>query len=119
MALNTSLRKIASTLLGKFGGDVVIRRVTPSAYSTATGAVTESVTDTAIRGVIEGISLREVNDLIQATDKRLTVAALDLSNTVPSPTDRIVIDGVVHQIIAVDRIEQDGLPITYELILRS
>lgn len=119
MALNTSLRKIASTLVGKFGGDVTIRRVTPSAYNTATGAVTENTTDTIIRGVVEGVSLREVNDLIQATDKRLTVAALDLGNTAPSPTDRIVIGGVVHQVIAVDKIEQDGQPITFELILRS
>lgn len=119
MALNTSLRKIASTLVGKFGGDVSIRRVTPSSYNTATGAVTESTVDTAIRGVIEGVSQREVSDLIKATDKRLTVAALDLGGTTPTPTDRIVIGGVVHQVISVNTTEQDGLPITYELILRS
>ncbi len=118
MALANSLRSVASKLMGKFGGDVTIRIVTPGAYNTSTGAIVETVSDTAIKGVLEDVRVREVNDLIQAGDKRLIIAALDLNGTVPDTGDRVVIGGVTHQIIRVDTIEQDNTAITHELILR-
>ena len=118
MALADSLAKVASTIIGKFGGDVTVRFVTAGAYNTTTGASAESTSDTAIKGVLEGISKAEVNDLIQAEDKRLTVAADDLA-TAPGTKDRVVISSVVYQIIAVNTVEQDNTAITHELILRS
>lgn len=118
MALADSLAKVASTIIGKFGGDVTVRFVTAGAYNTTTGASAESTSDTAIKGVLEGISKAEVNDLIQAEDKRLTVAADDLA-TAPETKDRVVISSVVYQIIAVNTVEQDNTAITHELILRS
>ena len=56
--------------------------------------------------------------LVQAGDKRLTVAADDLT-TAPETKDRIVISSVVHQIVRVETTEQDNTAITYELILRA
>jgi hypothetical protein len=56
--------------------------------------------------------------LIQAGDKRLTVAANDLA-TAPETKDRVVISSVVHQIVRVETTEQDNTAITYELILRA
>lgn len=119
MALALPLRKVASKLMAKFGGDVTIRIVTPGTYNTTTGAIVESVSDTGIKGVLEDVSIREVNELVQAGDKRLIVAALDLNGTVPDTVDRVVINGISHQIIRVDTIEQDNTAITYELILRA
>lgn len=119
MALADSLRSVASKVMARFGGDVTIRIVTPGAYNTTTGAITESVSDTGIKGVLEDVSIREVNDLVQAGDKRLIVAALDLNGTVPDTVDRVVINSISHQIIRVDTIEQDNTAITYELILRA
>lgn len=118
MALNAALRNLASTLLDQFGGDITLRRVTTGAYNTTTGSAAETVTDTALRGLLEGISLREVNDLVQAGDKRLTVAAADVPSA-PTTADRIVIGSRNLQIIEVRTIEQDSEPITYELILRD
>ena len=118
MALADSLAKVASTIIGKFGGDVTVRFVTAGAYNTTTGASAESTSDAAIKGVVEGITKAEVNDLIQAEDKRLTVAADDLA-TAPGIKDRVVISSVVYQIIAVNTVEQDNTAITHELILRS
>ena len=118
MALVDSLRKAASKVTGKLGGDVTIRYVTAGTYNTTTGAVTETESDTAIKGVVQDVSLREVNELIQAGDKRLIVAATDLATT-PETKDRVVISSVVHQIIQVDTTEQANDPITYELILRA
>ena len=118
MTLATSLRKIASKLMSKFGGTATIRRVTPGAYNTTTGTVSETTTDTAVRGVLEDVNLREVNDLIQATDKRLLIAAADISSA-PTIADEVLIGGITYQVIRVITIEQDNTPITYELILRA
>jgi hypothetical protein len=118
MALATSLRKTASKLMLKFGGVATIRRVTTGAYNTTTGTVSETTADSTVRGVLEDVRLSEVNDLIQAGDKRLLIAAADVSNA-PTTADEVLISSVTHQIIEVRTIEQDNTPITYELILRA
>jgi hypothetical protein len=117
MALANPLRKVASKLMAKFGGTATIRRVTSGAYDTTTGASAETTLDITVRGVLEDVSQREVSDLIQASDKRLTIAAADVTN-VPTTADRVIISNVAHQIITVRTIEQDNTAITHELILR-
>ena len=118
MTLASPLRKVASKLMAMFGGVATIRRVTPGIYNPTTGTAAETAADTAIRGVLEDVNLREVNDLIQAGDKRLTIAAADVANA-PTPADKVLIASVVHQIISVATTEQDNIAITYELILRA
>jgi len=118
MALSTALRKAASKLMAKFGGTATIRRITLGSYDPATGTAAETTADTSVRGVLEDVNLREVNDLIQAGDKRLTIAAADVANA-PTPADKVLIASVVHQIISVATTEQDNTAITYELILRA
>jgi hypothetical protein len=118
MALASSLQKTASKLMGKFGGALTYRRVTSGAYNASTGAVTETATDYSLRGVLQDVNAREVNELVQAGDKRLFIAATDLAVT-PSTADRVVIATVSHQIITVQTIEQDNQAITYELVLRA
>ena len=118
MTLAVPLRKVASKLMARFGGEATIRRVTLGAYNTTTGTTAETTSDTAIRGVLEDVNLREVNDLIQAGDKRLIVAAADTA-AVPTMADRVIIGGRTLQVIEVRTIEQDNEPITYELILRD
>tara|TARA_R110002126_G_scaffold2863_1_gene15799 strand:- start:373 stop:729 length:357 start_codon:yes stop_codon:yes gene_type:complete len=118
MTLANPLRKVASKLMAKFGGVATIRRVTPGVYNPTTGTATEAVADTAVRGVLEDVNVREVNDLIQSGDKRLTIAAADVT-TAPVTADRVLIGGVTHQVIRVTTIEQDNTAITHELILRA
>lgn len=118
MALANPLRKVASKLMAKFGGVVTINRVTAGVYNPTTGTASEVIADTAVRGVLEDVNVREVNDLIQSGDKRLTVAAADVA-AVPSTADRVLIGGVTHQVIRVTTIEQDNTAITHELILRA
>ena len=117
MALANPLRKVASKLMAKFGGTATIRRITIGAYNHTTGTAAETTSDTVLRGVLEDVNVREVNDLIQSGDKRLTVAAADVA-AVPSTADRVLIGGVTHQVIRVTTVEQDNEPITHELILR-
>ena len=118
MALANPLRKVASKLMAKFGGVVTINRVTAGVYNPTTGTASEVVAGTVVRGVMEDVNVREVNDLIQSGDKRLTVAAADVA-AVPSTADRVLIGGITHQIIRVTTVEQDNEPITHELILRA
>ena len=118
MALANPLRKVASKLMAKFGGVVTINRVTAGVYNPTTGTASEVVAGTVVRGVMEDVNVREVNDLIQSGDKRLTIAAADLA-VAPSTADRVVVGTVTHQIIRVVTIEQDNTQITYELTLRA
>jgi len=118
MALATSLRKTASKLMAKFGGEVTFRQVTTGAYNTTTGAATQTVSSATIRGVLEDVTEREVNDLIKSTDKKLTIAAVDLAFE-PSVTDQVTVASRVMQTIQVNKIEQDNTPIVFEIYLRD
>jgi hypothetical protein len=117
MTLANPLRKVASKLMAKFGGTATIRRITIGAYNPTTGTAAETTSDTVVRGVLEDVNVREVNDLIQSGDKRLTIAAADVANA-PITSDKVLIASVVHQVIRVTTVEQDNEPITHELILR-
>lgn len=118
MALAGSLRKTATKLMSKFGGDVTLRTVTPGIYNPTTGTASEVTSDVTIKGVLEDVNAREVNDLIQASDRRLAIAAADVTAT-PTAADRVIISGVTYQVVRIATIEQDNQPITYELILRA
>jgi PKD repeat protein len=118
MSLASSLQKVADKVITKFGGEVTIRYVSAGGYNATTGAIAETTSDTEVRGVLEGVNVREVNELIQAGDKRLTVAAKELPSA-PETKDRVVISSVSHQIISVNTNEQDNQAITHELILRA
>ena len=118
MALAGSLRKTATKLMSKFGGDVTLRTVTPGVYNPTTGTASEVTSDVTIKGVLEDVNAREVNDLIRASDRRLTIAAADVS-AAPTTADRVIISSVAYQVVRIATIEQDNQPITYELILRA
>tara|TARA_B100000700_G_scaffold312838_1_gene397040 strand:- start:2140 stop:2496 length:357 start_codon:yes stop_codon:yes gene_type:complete len=118
MPLSTSLRKASKKAIAGLGGNVTIRRVTTGAYNTTTGAVGETTSDTTVKGLVQDVNAREVNELIQADDRKLTVAAAALTYT-PTTADRVVIGSVVHQIISIKTEEQANTAITYELVLRA
>jgi hypothetical protein len=118
MTLAGPLRKVASKLMSRFGGSATIRRVTTGAYNPATGTASEAITDAMVRGVLEDVSLREVNDLIQANDKRLLIAAADIVFP-PTTSEEVIIENITYQVVQVNTIEQDNTAITYELILRA
>lgn len=118
MALASSLRKVASKLMLKFGGEVTFRRITTGAYNTTTGAATPTVATTTVKGVLEDVNEREVNDLVKGTDKKLTVAAANLSFE-PAVSDQVTVASRVMQIVQVTKIEQDNTAIVFEIFLRE
>lgn len=118
MSLAKALEKVADKVVNKFGGDITIRYVTGGTYNTTTGAITETESDTDVKGVVVDVNVREANELIQAGDKKLTVAAKELPSA-PETKDRVVISSIVYQIIRVETIEHANDAIIFELILRA
>ena len=118
MALASALRKAANKVLKAVGSDVTIRKVTTGTYNAATGKVGESTADTTVKGFVENINKREVNQLVQADDRLLTIAASSLSYS-PGTSDKVIISGSTYQIIQVKLVEQDNTPISFELVLRG
>jgi hypothetical protein len=120
MSLAKSLENAASKVIAKFGGDVTIRYVTAGDYDTTSGTIPDfaiAIESYEVKGVLEDVNTREVNELIQAGDKRLIVAAKDLPST-PETKDRVTIAGIEHQVVRVLTSEQDNTPLVHELILR-
>ena len=117
MSLANALKKAASKTLIKLGGDVTIRQVSTGSYNTTTGAITETTSDTTIKGSLNNVNRSEVNDLIESQDKILTISAGDLT-FVPTTKDRVVIISVEFKIISVSTNEQNNTPISFELVLR-
>ena len=117
MSLANALKKAASKTLSKLGGDVTIRQVTAGSYNTTTGAITETTSDTTIKGSLNNVNRSEVNDLIESQDKILTISAGDIT-FVQTTKDRVVISSVEFKIISVTTNEQNNTPISFELILR-
>ena len=118
MALADKIAKAVGKPFPKIGGDVTFRVISTGAYNTTTGAVTETASDTTIKGALDSVSEQEVNELVQASDKKLTVPASSFSSR-PSTADKVVISSVVHQVIAVNVTEMQNVDIAYELILRA
>ena len=118
MALADSLRKAASKAIKRLGADVTLRYVRASSYNTTDGTITERPADVDVKGVVSDVTAREVNELVQAGDKKVLVAAASFSEA-PTTADRVLISRKLYQVISVQTVEQDNKAITHELILRG
>jgi hypothetical protein len=115
-----ALQKAALKGFNKLGGDVTISYVSAGDYDVTTGTVPDfstTVETHEVKGVLQDVNAREVNELVQAGDKRLEVPAVELP-TAPQTKDRVTVVGVEHQVVRVETIEQANTPITYVLYLR-
>ena len=120
MALGDILQKKLAPIIGGsvFGGDVTVRFLSAGYYNTTTGEITETASDTAIKGIVSDVTLREANELVQAGDKNLMISANDVTSA-PETKDRVVISSIVYQIIQVETTELNGVDIVYNLVLRA
>ena len=76
MSLAKALKKAASASLKKLGGDVTIRKVTAGAYNTTTGAITESTSDTTIKGALSSVEFKIVQ--VITNEQNNTPVSFDL-----------------------------------------
>ena len=68
MGISSALKKVLTNK--KLSADITFRSISAGSYNTTTGVIAETNTDTSIRGVLEDINLREVNELVEANDKK-------------------------------------------------
>ena len=120
MAFNTALKTVIKNVLEVpgIGTSITYRKVTAGSYNATSGEISESYSDTTLKGLFEDVNLREVNDLIQADDRKCTIPADSLTFT-PSTADQIVASSVTYQIVRVKITEQGGVNLNYELYLRA
>ena len=117
-SIGNAFKKAVPVILKATGSDVTIRFVTVGTYNTTTGVAAESNTDVTVKALVDDVSRSEVNDLINQEDKRILVAAKDLTST-PTTKDKVVISNVVHQIVDINTEKASGVSVTFTLFVRS
>ena len=111
-------RTASSNILKAFGGDVTYQKIQNGIYNKDTGTMSELITETTIKGFLEDLKKEEVNELIQQTDKKLSITRGDITFE-PTPQDRIKIAGIVYTILSVNKSMVNGEDVNYELFLRA
>ena len=116
MSIANALKKVLSNK--KLSADITFRSVSAGSYNTTTGIITETNTDTSIRGILEDINNREVNELIEATDKKINIAAASLSST-PTTKDKVIVGSVTYSIIRVETNQLANDKLSFVCYLRT
>ena len=116
MSIANALKKVLSNK--KLSADITFRSVSAGSYNTTTGVITETNTDTSIRGILEDINNREVNELIETTDKKINIAAASLSST-PTTKDKVIVGSVTYSIIRVETNQLANDKLTFVCYLRT
>lgn len=118
-ALDTALRDVASTVLSRFGTSVTIRTVTPGTYQTATGDATDTSSDAVVKGFWEEYRATEIIGLVQQGDRKLTLAAKDLSAAPRVHKDKVVDGGKEYEIVSVEEVRSGDEAAIYVLQCRG
>lgn len=99
---------------------VTLTTTTPGTYDPTTGTTSGGSTSTAtVRAVVEdykGLALLPGTQ-IQAGDKKITVAAANIS-AAPKPTDTVTVGGVVFSIVNVVTTQPGSAAVIYEIQAR-
>lgn len=107
MAVLDKLAGLVGKTIARYGQSVTYRTVTPGAYSPATGASSDTETDSTVSALVEDYPnlLAQSADSdaggIRRGDKKLTVAASALA-TPPTPKDRVQVGGVWYNVVSID-----------------
>ena len=115
MGISSAIKKVLTNK--KLSADITFRSVSAGSYNTTTGVITETNTDTTIKGVLEDINLREINELIEATDKKIQIAAASLSST-PTTKDKVIVGSVTYSIIRIETNQFANEKLTFVCYLR-
>ena len=116
MGISSAIKKVLTNK--KLSADITFRSVSAGSYNTTTGVITETNTDTTIKGVLEDINLREINELIEATDKKIQIAAASLSST-PTTKDKVIVGSVTYSIIRIETNQFANEKLSFVCYLRT
>tara|TARA_A100001515_G_scaffold66410_1_gene52632 strand:- start:218 stop:568 length:351 start_codon:yes stop_codon:yes gene_type:complete len=116
MGISSAIKKVLTNK--KLSADITFRSVSAGSYNTTTGVITETNTDTSIKGVLEDINLREVNELIESTDKKIQIAAASLSST-PTTKDKVIVGSVTYSIVRIETNQFANEKLSFVCYLRT
>ena len=116
MGISSAIKKVLTNK--KLSADITFRSVSAGSYNTTTGVISETNTDTSIKGVLEDINLREVNELIESTDKKIQIAAASLSST-PTTKDKVIVGSVTYSIVRIETNQFANEKLTFVCYLRT
>lgn len=106
-ALYSRLATTAKKLLTSYGkSTIVLARQTGTTYNTTSGAVTGTTTNYPVAAQVFDYSDERIGrsgGLIRVGDRRVLIAAVDLSFDPDPTTDRLVIGGVSWSIVKVGK----------------
>ena len=117
MSFDTSIRALARRAVHGLGQRVTLRRVTVGAYSTSSGTVSNTAKDQSLVGRLDEYLDRQIGGTVQAGDRKLILAAVDMT-WAPLPKDKVVIADIVHDVVTVKQDMAASLPALYTLQLR-
>ena len=116
--LDAPMRSVAANLMAKFGTSITVRSVTHATYSVTDGASAESTSDTAVKGTLEEYQAHEVGDAVKVGDRKLTIAAKDLTFT-PDTEDRVLIGTTIYRVVSVESVYSGDEAALYVIQLRG
>ena len=116
--LDGPIRKVAKTVIDRFGTDVTLRAIGRSTYNVTNGASTQTPTDSPLKGILSEYNAYEIGDTIKAGDRKLEIAASALSSA-PTTGDQVLVGNGLYRIVRI-RIHMSGdQAALYELQLRG
>lgn len=102
MSIDSAFRSMVANVVHETGTSVSLRRITVGAYDPVTGTAPITPSDVTVTGHLTEYKDRELNETIKAGDRKLMLAASDLS-WIPEPKDRAVIGSTVYDIVRVQQ----------------
>lgn len=109
----------AKQSLAENGRNCTLSQITTGAYDYATGSATQTVSDITVKAAdfaVKGeISVN--GTLIAAGDRYAIISGVDVATV--SLSDRLTIDGVIWNIIAVVKIAPAGVPVIHKVYVRK
>lgn len=116
--LDAALRQVTKDVLDTFGTSATIRRQA-STFTAATATATQTNTDYTVKVRPERYRAHEIDgDRVQPGDLRVLVPAQGLDITPKPVTDQLIIGGVTHSVIDVQRVIATDQAAAYELQAR-
>lgn len=117
--LDGELPGLALELIAEFGADLLYTIVSEGAYDPATSRNTTSEIEAPVKAIVEDYSLQGsgqayASGLVEAGDKKLTVAAQSFE-VEPSPSDFFILNGSRYLVKNVKAVYSGQLVAAYEI----
>ena len=108
MTIESDLRQLVNDI----GKDLTLRKVSEGTYDPATGAATNTDTDTSVKGIVLNYKDGQFDgDIVQRGDRKIVLRASD--SVVPEIQDLVIDGSDNYRIINVRQIEQAETDLVY------